>query len=260
MLKHIKKKTVNYVKFDKESFENSGLLLNLPDGKMPKLKYKDVKDKHAMLFMDNGEMLRSFFYNDNGNTCTIPLANPVLIYFHTAQANLKNIYSTKKDLMALFRDNGEVTESSLQLFYGFFGISSNFVTILMTALEAFVNQKIPINYKFQKKEGTKFTRIYDSDQIQRWVSLDDKISDILNVVENRNFAKHYPMRQPHIDRLKDLRDNIVHTKSGAAYINYTELFKKSLNFKYNESIEAVRDFINFYEPNLIEPCPCGVDA
>lgn len=260
MLKHIKKKTVNYAKFDKEGLEKSGLLLNLPGGKLPKLKFKDVKDKHALLIMDNGETLRSFFYNDNGNTCTIPLANPVLIYFHSAQANLRNIYSTKKDLMALFRDNEEVTENSLQLFYGFFGISSSFVTLLMTALEAFVNQKIPIDHKYHKAEGNKFTKIYNNDQIQRWISLDDKILEILNIVDNKSFAKHYPNRQVHIDNLKDLRDNIVHTKNGIAYENYTELFKKALNFKYNEAIEAVRDFINYYDTNLIEPCPCGIDS
>lgn len=260
MLKHIKKKTVNYPKFDKEELEKSGLLLNLPDGKLPKFKFKDVKDKHALLIMDNGEMLRSFFYSDNGNTCTIPLANPVLIYFHSAQANLRNIYSLKKDLMALFRGTEKVTENSLQLFYGFFGLSSSFVTQLMTALEAFVNQKIPLDYIYQKDEANKFTKTYNKDQIQRWVSLDDKISDILNIVDKKNFAKHYPNRQIHIDNLKDLRDNIVHTKSGVAFENYTELFKKALNFKYNEAIEAVRDFINYYNPNLIEPCPCGVDS
>ena len=162
--------------------------------------------------------------------------------------------------MALFRDSGKVTEDSLQLFYGFFGLSSNFVTQLMTALEAFVNQKIPLDHKYQKDEGNKFTKTYNKDQIQRWVSLDDKISDILNVVDNKSFAKHYPNRQIHIDNLKDLRDNIVHTKSGIAFENYTELFKKALNFKYNEAIEAVRDFINYYDLNLIEPCPCGVDS
>lgn len=165
MLKHIKKKTVNYAKFDKDNFEKSGLLLNLPDGKIPKLNFKDVKSKHAVLIMDNGEILRAFFYNDNGNTCTIPLANPVLIYFHSAQMNLRNIDSTRKNLMALFKENEAITESSLHLFCGFFGLSSSFVTLLMTALEAFVNQKIPINYKYFKEEGNKFTRTYNTDQI-----------------------------------------------------------------------------------------------
>lgn len=260
MLKHIKKKTVNYAKYNKEKLDESGLLFNLQDGQLPKLKFKDVKDKHAILFMDNGEILRTFFYNDNGNTCSIPLANPVLIYFHSAQTNLKNIYSLRKDLLALFKNSGKITEDSLQLFYSFFGLSSSFVTQLMTALEAFVNQKIPLDYKYHKEEGNKFTKIYNKDQIQRWVSIDEKILNILNIAENKSFVRHYPNRQIHIENLKDLRDNIVHTKSGIAFENYTELFKKALNFKYNEAIEAVRDFINYYDTNLIEPCLCGVDS
>ena len=91
-------------------------------------------------------------------------------------------------------------------------------------------------------------------------TLDDKIDDILNKKYSKDFAKKYPIKYVFIKNLKDLRDQIVHTKEGKAYEGYIELFRKSLNFKFNECIEAVRDFMNFYEPNLIEPCPCGIDT
>jgi hypothetical protein len=159
----------------------------------------------------------------------------------------------------MFRGNDKLTENSLKFFYDFFGISSSFVVLLMTALEAFVNQKIPADYKYQKIEANKFTKVYDNEQIQRWISLDEKIQEILNKITNQSFTKHFPNKQIFIDNLKDLRDSIIHTKSGLAFENYTELFKKTLNFKYNDAIEAVRDFINYYEPNLIEQCSCGGD-
>jgi hypothetical protein len=102
MIKHIKKKTVNHISVGEEELDNlRKIMIETPGGRIPKLKFKDVKDSHAFLVMDSGEILRHFFYNDNGNTCTIPLANPVLIYFHTSQANLKNVFSTKKDLLVL---------------------------------------------------------------------------------------------------------------------------------------------------------------
>jgi len=259
-MKHIIKKTVEYKKINPEDIEKfNGLMVDIPGGKIPKLKFKDVKDKHAFLLMEGGEMLRSFFYNDNGTTCTIPIANPVLIYFHSSQINLRHIYAAKENLLNMFTDNEKINENSLQLFYDFFGLTSGFTVLLMTALEAFVNQKIPADYKYEKLEGNKFTKIYDNIQIQRWITLDEKITEILNRVTNKDFSKQFGNRQIHISNLKILRDDIVHTKKGADYENYTNLFKRTLGFKFNESIEAVRDFINYYEPNLIEPCPCNID-
>ncbi|MGZ5245371.1 MAG: hypothetical protein ACXWD4_15725 [Bacteroidia bacterium] len=50
----------------------------------------------------------------------------------------------------------------------------------------------------------------------------------------------------------------MHTKAiGANGSNfYKTLFTMSLDFKYNKALQAVREFINFYEPNLIEDCDC----
>jgi hypothetical protein len=33
----------------------------------------------------------------------------------------------------------------------------------------------------------------------------------------------------------------------------------ALEFDYNVAISTVAEIINFYEPNLIEECGCGVD-
>jgi hypothetical protein len=261
MIKHIKKKTFDNFKLNEVAIEKiketvpEALSLNFKG----KIKYKKVKNSHALLFLESNETIRAFFYNDNGNTCMIPLANPVLIYFHSAQTTLRGIYSTKKELLGLFREDTVVTESSLKLFYDFFGQTSGFVTLLLTAVEAFVNQNIPEDFEYKQPEGNKFTRLYNHEQIQRRVSLEEKIENILNVVSKKNFAAKYPNRNIHLTNLKRLRDDIVHTKSVDHYESYTKLFKETLNFKFNETIEAIKDFINFYEPDLIEPCPCGLD-
>lgn len=254
MLKHIKKKTADYIQFEKEVLSKPEITSDFTESKWPN--FKEVKNKNAFLFTETGEMFRAFFFNDNGNTCAIPLANPVLIYFNSAQANLSYIYSVRKQLMSLFRTNSHVPESSLKLFYDFFGASSNFVIALMTSLEAFVNQKIPTDYIYK---GSKSGKTYNNEQIQRSISLYEKIINILNKIENKNFSKEYSAQQHRINNLKQLRDNIVHTKKGEAFLNYTELFKNSLQFRYDLTIEAVRDFINYYHPNLIEPCNCGLD-
>lgn len=257
-MKHIKKKTVEHFKIKEERLSNSSLS-NAELNPFFNLKYKDIKGKNAIVVFENGETFRAFFYNHKGNACAIPLANPVLIYFHNAQTSLTNIYTVKEELLNLFLNEKLLNEKSLNLFYNFFGMCSSFIVMLMTAMEAFVNQTIPNEFIYKKDEGNKFTKSYNKGQIERWIPLEEKITEILNKEKNKNFAKKYSNRQIFIDNLKQLRDDIVHTKKGNAYEKYEELFVKTLNFKYTESIEAVKDFINFYEGNLIEPCLCGVD-
>lgn len=260
MIKHIKKKPINSIKVSEEIIEQlpESSALDLSNA-IKTLKPRDVKDKNGFLIMDTGDVILSFFYNDNGNICAIPFANPILVYFHTARNTLVDIHIKRKDLLGLFRGDLKIDEKYLHLFYDFFGMTSSFVVLLMTALEAFVNQKIPIDYKYYKNEFDKFIKVYDSDQIQRWITLEEKIEQILNVISLKNFSKHYPNRYIFIKNLKELRDNIVHTKKGEGLETYSELFIKTLNFKFDNSIEAVRDFINYYEDSLIEPCNCGVD-
>ena len=117
--------------------------------------------------------------------------------------------------------------------------------------------KIPENYIYTKDVSNKYSKSYNFVQIQRWIPLDEKINIILSKIENKNFSKTYPLKQRHIDNLKDFRDSIVHTKKNNLYEEYELLYRKSLSFKYKETLEAVKDFINFYEPDLVEFCTCN---
>jgi hypothetical protein len=38
---------------------------------------------------------------------------------------------------------------------------------------------------------------------------------------------------------------------------YESLYVNSLNFNYDEALYAARDFVNYYQENLLEECPCG---
>lgn len=131
--------------------------------------------------------------------------------------------------------------------------------MLYTSIETFINYRIPNNYIFSKSDGNKFTRTYNYEQIQRQISTEDKIKEILNKIENKNFSKKYPIKQQHINNLKEIRDSIVHTKQLNIYEEYERVFKLALKFDSISTLNAVIDFINYYEPNLIEPCPCESD-
>lgn len=257
-MKHIKRKTLLDLHLPKEALGKFPSEESLKDA-LKTLKYKDVKEKHAFLIMDSGELLRAFFANDNGRACTIPLANPVLIYFNFSQTLLKSLAERKNRLLNSFTGNEEVTEDALKLFYEYFGQASSFVTMLMTSIESFVNQKLDPKLSYSKSEGNKFQRVYNYNQIQRWIPLSEKISEILDIQQQKSFKQKFPLKQQHLDNLKNLRDLIVHTKAGETPDAYDELFRKSLAFNFLETIQSVKDFLNFYDSNLVEPCPCGID-
>jgi len=258
-MKHIKRKAVMQVKLDKEALREIA-----PEPMDPSilssLKYKDVKKLNSFQIMENGDVIFSFFYNDNGNAFAIPIANPVLIYFNQAQSLLRHIHEKKIELLNTFREKEYLTELEMKSFYEFFGMTSNFVVMLTTAMEALVNQKLDKDLKYEKEEQNKYLKIYNYDQVVRWLSFEEKVTKVLNKQMSKDFANAYPLRQCHLNNLKDLRDQIVHTKDSSTFHEYINLYKKSLNFKFTECIEAVKDFINFYHQDLVEPCDCGVDS
>ena len=228
--------------------------------KFAPIKYKDIpKDHIPFLIWDTGYFTRGFTFDNNGMACIIPLANPVLIYFNLAQMNLRQIYSLKKELFDKFGNKTPVKENALDVFYVFFGVASTFIVMLVTSLEAFVNSKIPKDFLYHEKDAKKCIRVSNIEQIQRWISLEDKVKNILNKSTSKNFAKKYPSGQEKIDQLIKIRNKVIHTKTDDTYQYYEQLYKDMLRFKFNETIIAVRDFINYYDECLIEQCPCGKD-
>ena len=263
LLKHIKRKTVGCFQLSEDNMEKlKGIFPEKSNNeKFSHIKHKDISNYVPYLIMDDRTFIRGFNFNNNGMACALPLANPVLIYFHFAQATLKDTLLLRKELLDLFKNNTIAVDGEpLKLFYNFFGIASTFVVMLVTSLEAFVNSKIDKDFLYRKKDGNKCVKVYDYEQIQRWISYEEKVTKILNKTTNKNFAKNYPLCQKQIDELLKLRNEVIHTKTDNTYDYYEHLYTDMLSFKFNETIIAVRDFINYYEENLIEQCPCKANS
>ncbi|WP_142683853.1 hypothetical protein [Chitinophaga polysaccharea] len=253
LLRHIKRKTVNSTKL---KFNDSVDQIELDAAISKKYKYSDLKDLDILLFYEN-ETVRCFSYNDQGNACAIPIADPVLLYFNMAQSQLRPIQERRKELLGLFRNNEGTTisENSMTEFYQYFGYASSLIIMAMTSIEAFVNRILPSEDISLPK--TKFIEVYTKEQAQRWLRFDEKLN-IIKKMYNKDYAKS--PRYAHFNNVKEFRDEIVHTKIDIqGYKQYSDLYKKALNFKYNEGLYAVREFINLFEPGLVEDCPCGKD-
>lgn len=205
---------------------------------------------------NGNKLINGFFYNRNGHHYCIPEPDPVLIYFHTAYSNWKVIKEREKALFDKLKEP-IISESVSNELYNHFAVCMGFATTLFICLEAFINSLIPDDYEF-KEVNKSSTVIYNKDQVQ-FLNFDLKWTKVIKEVTGKDLHANAPMRQ-FIVNLKEFRNMIVHTKMKSEGMTpYDYLFKTALNFKYEQTLHAARDYINFYKPMYVVECECGKD-
>jgi len=257
-MKHIKKKFLFSVKTEMNAKDLLGTVE--PNTKyIERITESNFIDHAAYMVTEDGKIIQTFKYEKDGKTLFIPEPNPIVIYFSNAQMILKPLIDTKKDLLDSLIQNKDVgiTQS---FSYQFFGHASNFVTSLFNALEAFINSKIPDDFEY-RKEGKQKTELYNKRQLQESLRFEEKIKKVIPQIMKKPFHQDFGHKYEILTKFKDIRDNVVHTREHEENIpNYYEkLFTELLDHDYLKSIQAVRDYINYYENNLIEKCQCGND-
>lgn len=253
MKKHIEKRCVTHIQTDEKIFE---VFEGNFDASIPLMPKNVPKNYSAFMVTEDAKVLIAFQFNDNGRVVLIPEPDPILIYFDTAYHNLREIKNRRTTLLDHFKGE-KMDEDYLVALYAFYGCVNTFIIMLFTALEAFMNNIIPDNYIHHIASARK-TESYDKGQI---MLLDfSKKLKILNDVSKKDFSKSFAIKYQHITNLKEFRDNIVHLKpEKGTNIPYAYLYKKGLVFKFEETIDAIMDFINFYKPGFINYCPCVND-
>jgi hypothetical protein len=205
------------------------------------------------------KFIQGFYFELDGVKYPVPEPNPIIIYFSNAQGFLSVIHEEREKLFNELKTQNFSIGNILNHMFGFYGCVVNYSSSLFDALEAFVNSKIPKDYKcINPSRRSKTMNKYD---IIRYTSFEDKVKIVMVEIHNgKNFAIEKSHLFENIMKLKKLRDNITHAKADLDYdVNYYEkLFTEALNFDYLKAIESARDFINFYDENLIEPCDCGL--
>lgn len=226
----------------------------------PKEKVNIPKGMNAFVKTDLGKLIETFYYNNSGHHYYIPEPDPILIYFNLGHSFYREIAESRKELFKVLNSEN-LTENVRNQLYNYFGFSNGFVIFLFTSLEAFLNKMIPDNYIYSENKS-RYTATFNKSQIERELNFDTKLKEVVNKITQKDFSKKHRPTYEHIINLKKFRDNIVHTKTqnnDNSGKTYEYLFKQALNFKYEETLLAVRDFINYYEPNYIEECDCGKD-
>ena len=90
-MKHISKKAVSVIKLNEETQEvvsKSGLPLGSSLEAMSKKTFDNSK---LAVFTESGDMFESFLFEFNKQRVAMPIANPVLIYYHSAYLHFRSL-------------------------------------------------------------------------------------------------------------------------------------------------------------------------
>lgn len=256
-MKHIKKKYLFQGILPRTDLNNLHEL-NLKNDNQQILKAKSKDSFVALKLTDSDDLIYGFIYNHKGKYISIPLPDYTLVYFNFAYSLNIERKNQQEKLLSLLSNVETITDDSSNELYNFYGIASSYVVNLFTSIESFINSLLPDDGKYII-DGKKKTEIYNKMQIQENISFLDKLKLVLPQFHNKNFFKDKTPTNQHIYNLKELRDEIVHTKSDSKLELSIELFKRLLNFKYDETLDSVAALMNFYKPSYIEPCKCGKD-
>lgn len=258
-MKHIKKKFSLERVLTEADKERLSLVATEIGKENIKSKIKIPSNKAVLMQTEEGKGILAFQYNRSGTLYIIPEPDPILIYFHNAQSVLKRIQETKDSLFECYKGEKSFTSKIGHSLYHFYGTSSAFVIFLFTAIEAFINHSIPDGFEYSQK-SKKNTIVYNKDQIQKEIRFDEKLKKILPEVYGKSFHDQNQTKQSHIDKLRNFRDDIVHTKTVKGdQTQYAEIFKTAFDFNYETTLHTVRDLFNFYRKGYVEECDCGED-
>ena len=259
-MKHLVKKYIRSIKVGEDVVD---VINDAPIDEKALTEISDLKMKGycAIALTEDNNIVQTFKYVNGENVYLIAEPDPIVIYFDTARHFHKTIESRKNELFSeLFTPGYNFIAVSGEKFYWYFSIVCNYVIFLFLSLEAFINKTIPNEFEYRKDIQNKKTELYNKLQIQRNVEFLEKIKSVIPEATGKSFVKEFTHKYEFIRQLKEFRDEIIHTKSfeGVSSPNFYEnLYVKSLDFEFDKTLFAVKDFINYYQPNLIEECNCG---
>lgn len=133
----------------------------------------------------------------------------------------------------------------------FFQLAFNCIINLQSSIETFLNYILNENkYVF-----------YDKNNKVRKSSIHEKIEIALPEIFNKTFKQDHELQFDQIKDLISIRNEMVHLKPNKEETNskYKIPYRKILDFKFYETVEAVKIFINYHQNSLIEECNCGRD-
>ena len=209
-----------------------------------------LAEDDIMIMFDN-KVIYGYDYIYNKKKLILPEVNPVTIFFSNAVMSYGMVNHYRERLLSESSEAGK-TNQFVNLNHSgiFFQLAANCIINLQAAIESFANRVIPENYLYLDKTGNVI-----------FPTLSHKLYTTVPKIKKIDFRQaKYKKYNVCIDKLIQLRNDIIHLKPvNKTNTGYKGIYRNLLNFDYNKATIAVKTYLNFYEPNLIEECLCGID-
>lgn len=201
-----------------------------------------------MMFEDN--IVYGFDVFHLGKKIVLPELNPVTIFYSNALMTHKNLITSQNSLIEdspTLKDHRKLVDQ--KKFGNFFQLATNCIINLQATIETYANSVITNEYQPIDKNG----------ELIKKPSLDYKINTAIPEIKQDKFKRVNRNDDNIIRRIISLRNDIIHLKPSPEKTNtkYKDLYKRLIKFNYTEAVFAVKNFVNFYEADLIEECSCG---
>ncbi len=218
-MKHIKKKYLFQFEGD-EKIEPFGEKIKSFD---PNLLSK-ARNRDVFITTEKGLVIKAFTHKHKNGVATIPIPDLTLVYFDSAYNLNKERKEVEVKLFSKLTSNKEsFGEDATNEIYQFYGYASGCIIFLFTSIESFINHILPDDESY-RVENSKNTIFYNKEQIQKYIQFDEKVKKVLpQLLNGANFFAHSSNNTQHIINLKNLRDELVHTKSATKFQYPAEL-------------------------------------
>lgn len=240
-MKHIKKKYLLEFSIgnglDRSTLTDNAKFIPLPSGKFAKAFTEKIKVNNKEVMFD------------------LPIPDLSLVYYNMAYLYGKNREALKDSLGKKLNSLDLRDEDVNNEVYNYFGISCSCIILIFTSLESFMNSILPDEATYKKNMKKGIEEFWNKEKIQRNISFNEKITKVLPSLLNRGMD----CIPDSIWLLKELRDEIIHTKSNIDFSIQEKLMTDILRFNFEKCLLDIKSFMNFYKPDYIEDCECGND-
>lgn len=254
-MKHLKRK---FLKAQQATSDVVNVLdsVTIEDHKKTEKFILENKNKlYAIIRTQDNQLIQAFEYGKENEIYFIPEPLPIVTYFDIGRQFYRHTEEKRINLFTILDKEEKNVYAMLDAVNGFFASAAISATFLFNSVESFINLKIKedIQYPYERKGKT---TMYNKDLVVRYLPFDLKIKDAMSISCNKSFHVEFASKFEIICRIKKLRDDIMHTKVNTVKKPnfYSPLIIELLEFDFESTLYCIRDFINYYEPNLIEEC------
>ncbi|WP_348810868.1 hypothetical protein [Flavobacterium maritimum] len=199
-------------------------------------------------------------------------ADKSIIYFSPNNISLslslmkKSYKKSQKQLNKLLENRNEklikLSENDKEVLYEYFESITTSIIFAYIAVESFANAAIPEDYIYEKINDRKIKESWTKENIERWFSTSQKISEILPIVLKTDDIKEQAFWLE-FKKLEKIRNDIVHQKtieSGTKLDSdlYNKLLEKDIFKTIASSLSVIEFFYDYDNAHPYFPLGLGI--